>query len=202
MKGRLVTVLTVSLLTGCTMAGRNQATMPTREGDMQRIETKRLVLRPFAADDWKDFQELAVDWKTAPGPAFDKWRTSAEACRESVQHMATKDNYFAMALRNSGKVVGLLAINAVDEKKQADLGHVILSKYQDNDHDKEALRAMVQHCFDVRGAQSIITHNASSHTVQITPLHSLGFTNTNRETPGELTLNKADWDRRRPVTSK
>ena len=163
---------------------------------MQRIETQRLILRPFAADDWRDFRELAIDWKTTPGPAFDKWRTSEEACRESVQHMSTRDSYFAMCLRESGKVVGLLAINRINEEKQADLGHVILSKFQDNDHDREALQALIRHCFDTRGALSIITHNASEHAAQMAPLKSLGFANTNPKNPGELTLSKAQWDQR------
>jgi RimJ/RimL family protein N-acetyltransferase len=115
-----------------------QETSDNKEAHMQRVETTRLVLRPFAADDWGDFQELSLDWKAAPGPAFDKWRTSDEACQESVQYMSTRDNYFAMYLRESGKLVGLLGINGIDEEKQADLGHVILSHYQDDDHDREA----------------------------------------------------------------
>jgi RimJ/RimL family protein N-acetyltransferase len=163
---------------------------------MHRIETKRLVLRSFTADDWRDFQELAVDWKTAPGPTFDKWEISIKACQKSVQRMSTVDNYFAVCLKKPGKIIGLLAINEIDEAKQADLGHVILSKYQDNDHDREALLTIVQHCLNVRGALSIITHNAPEHEAQIAPLRSLGFTNTNPDNPGELTLSKEQWDER------
>ena len=169
---------------------------------MQRIETKRLVLRRFTPDDWRDFQELGVDWKAAPGPAFDKWPTSDEASRKSVQHMSTKDNYFAMCLRDSGKVVGLLAVNRIDENKQADLGHALLSKYQDNDLDREALRAMVHHCLDVLGARSIITLNASEHVAQIAPLKSLGFVNTNPDNPGELTLTKEQWEQRKAAPAE
>jgi len=197
MKGRSVAYLALLLFAGCTAVVSTQGTSDKKEVHMQRIETTRLVLRPFTADDWRDFQKLAVDWKAAPGPAFDKWRTSEEACRESVQHMSTRDNYFAMCLRESGKVVGLLGINGIDEEKQADLGHVILSNYQDDDHDREALQAMVRHCFDVRGAQSIITHNASEHVAQVTPLKSLGFAGNNPDNPGELTLNKAQWEQRK-----
>lgn len=164
---------------------------------MQRIETKRLVLRPFTADDWQDFRELSLDWKVAPGAEFDKWRTSEEACKESVEHMSTRDNYFAMCLRESGKVVGLLAINGIDNEKQLDLGHVILSKYQDNDHDREALEALIQHCFDERGAMSVVTHNAPDHAAQLAPLKSLGFTNTNMKNKGELVITKEAWEQRK-----
>jgi RimJ/RimL family protein N-acetyltransferase len=163
-------------------------------GHMKSIETKRLLLRPFTADDWQDLQQVAIDWKAAPGPAFDKFPTEDEACRSFAQHLASRDNYLAMCLRASGKVVGLLAINGTDEEKQADLGHVILSKYQDDDHDREALQAMVQHCFDVKGIGSIITHNAPEHAAQVAPLKSLGFINTNPDDPGEFTLSKAQWE--------
>jgi len=163
---------------------------------MRRIETERLVLRPFRADDWKDFQALGIDWKAAPGPAFDKWGTSAEAAKESVTHMSTRDNYVAMCLCGSDKVVGLLAINGMDAKKKLDLGHVILSSYQDNDHDREALEAMIQHCFDAQGGLSIITNNAPEHAAQVAPLKALGFTNVNPENKGELVITKAQWERR------
>jgi RimJ/RimL family protein N-acetyltransferase len=163
---------------------------------MPCIETKRFVLRRFSADDWRDFQALALDWKAQPGPAFDKWRVSDEACRESVEHMSTRDHYYAMCLRHSGRVIGLLGINGIDEGRQADLGHVVLSEYQDDDHDREALEAMVRHCFDVRGARSIITHNASEHAAQLAPLKSLGFGNASPDDPGELTLIKAQWEPR------
>jgi RimJ/RimL family protein N-acetyltransferase len=194
MRTLFVVVLFLLLFAGCATEITSQEMSDKKEIHMQRIETERLVLRSFTEDDWRDFQELAVDWKAAPGPAFDKWRTSDEACRESVQYMSTKGNYFAMCLRESGKVVGLLGINGIDEEKQADLGHVILSSYQDDDHDREALQAMVQHCFNMKGAQSIITHNASTHVAQVAPLKSLGFVNTNPDDPGELTLSKAQWE--------
>ncbi len=164
---------------------------------MERIETRRLTLRPFAADDWRDFQELGIDWAAAPGPAFDKWPTSEEASRESVAFMSKEDKWFAMCLKDSGKVVGLLAINYVNEDGQADVGHVVLSKYQDNDHDREALEAIIQHCFDARGARSIITKNAPEHAAQLAPLKSLGFVNADPQKPGELLLTRAQWERRK-----
>jgi len=160
---------------------------------MQRGETPRFVLRRFTPDDWQDVQQIAIDWKAAPGPAFDKWPTEDDACRELTKFLAGRDNFLAVSFRGSGKVVGLLGINRIDEEKQADLGHVFLSTHQDNDHDREALRAMIRHCFEDRGVRSIITHNASTHSEQVAPLKSLGFIHTNPDDAGELTLTKAQW---------
>ena len=98
--------------------------------------------------------------------------------------MSKQENYFAMCLRASGKVVGLLVINGIDKEKQLDLGHVILSKYQDNDHDQQALQALIQSCFETKSVLSVITHNAPEHAAQLAPLMSLGFTNTNPQDGG------------------
>jgi len=162
---------------------------------MQKIETKRLILRSFTVADWQDFQELGLDWKAAPGPDFDKWQTSEEASRESVEYMATADNYYAVCLRETGKVIGLLGINVVDAEGRLDLGHVILSIYQDNDIDREALQAIITHCFATYDIQAVITHNAPEHAAQLAPLLSLGFANLNPADEGELVLSKDDWRR-------
>ena len=101
-----------------------------------------------------------------------------------------------MCVRETGKVVGLLAINDVDAEKRLDVGHVILSKYQGNDHDREALQALIQYCFDTRGVPGVITHNASEHTAQLAPLRSLGLTNRNPKDKGELVITREEWAQR------
>jgi RimJ/RimL family protein N-acetyltransferase len=99
------------------------------EVKMKNIETKRLLLRPFTADDWQDLQKVAMDWKSAPGPAFDKWPTADEACRKFTQYLASRDNCLAVCLKTSGEVVGLLVsaprTNPASERVSA--GHRSLS---------------------------------------------------------------------------
>lgn len=160
-----------------------------------RIETKRLILRPFTIDDWRDFQQLSVDWAAAPGPAFDKWPTSAEASQASVKHMSTSAKYLAMCLRDSGKVVGLLAINGVEPDGQLDVGHVVLSEYQDDDCDREALEAFIRHCFATFAAPAVVTHNADD-APQLAPLRSLGFTTKDPTDRGTLVISRDEWERR------
>jgi RimJ/RimL family protein N-acetyltransferase len=164
--------------------------------NMNNLETERIIIKKFSTNDWKDFHELSIDWKAAPGPAFDKWRTTEDAAKESVEFMSQADNFFAIELIATNKVIGLLGLNnldKMDENKQLDLGHVILSKYQDNDIDKEALAKIVNYIFKKTEVQSIITHNDSNHTEQISPLKSLGFKNINRDNPGELIFLKEEW---------
>ena len=193
--GWVIVVCGVHLGQLATIAAEQQKETGMENAKMIRIETKRLILRPFTADDWLDFHELSVDWAAAPGPAFDKWPTSEEASKKSVQYMSTTAKYLAMCVRESGKVVGLLAINGIEKEGQLDVGHVILSKYQDNKHDREALQALIQHCFDTRDMPAVITHNAD-HAPQLAPLKSLGFTIRDPKDKGTLVITREEWAKR------
>lgn len=163
------------------------------------FETKRLVIRRFTPEDWSDLQELGKDWSKSPAPEWDKWPISDEASKGSVNYMSTTDKYFAVCLRDTNNVIGLLALNdQTDEeraKKQLDLGHVIHSRYQDKDHDREALEAMIDYVFKSKGMLSIVTHNPSDFPEQLAPLKSLGF--KPRKDKGELGITKEEWVQRR-----
>jgi RimJ/RimL family protein N-acetyltransferase len=158
-----------------------------------QIETERLILRGFQPKDWQAVLELARDWKRAPGPGFDKLPTTDAECKRFTDHLSTSGKYYAMCLRTDNKVVGLLALNGLDERERFDLGHVIHSKYQDNDYDREALSAIIVLIFKTYGMFTITTHNANNPK-QLAPLKSLGFKDGDIE-KGELTINKAEWDR-------
>ena len=164
---------------------------------MKTIETQRFTLRAFTLEDWPDVHELAVDWNQAPGPAFDKWPATEAENKGFTGYLAKEDKYFAVTLREANKVIGLLALNGFDANGQLDLGHVILSRYQDNDHDREVLGAMVDHIFGNEAVFSIVTRNAPEHAAQLTPLKALGFKVVNAEEPGELVMTREEWEQGR-----
>jgi RimJ/RimL family protein N-acetyltransferase len=160
---------------------------------MVQLETKRLILRGFASRDWPEVLELAMDGRSAPGPDFDKLPTNEAECRKFTDYLARSGKYYGMCLRTDNKIVGLLALNGLDERERFDLGHIIHSRYQDNDHDREALAAIIALIFSTYGMFTITTHNAD-HPGQLAPLKSLGFEQGEGE-KGELTINKAQWDK-------
>ncbi len=195
--GALFFVLSIGI--ACAQVHESQR----KDSTLQLMGTERLALRAFAPDDWRDVHELAIDWSRAPGPKFDKWPITEEGAKGLTEHFSKDSRYFAICLRQTEKVVGLLALNSIDANKQLDLGHVILSKYQDNDYDREALEAIVDYIFKEKGALSIVAHNASEHAEQVAPLTSLGFRTVYKGTKGENTkegpmvITKAEWGRSR-----
>ena len=167
---------------------------------MDTIETKRLILRPFSMQDWPDMLELAIDWSHAPGPGFDKWPTAEEEIKSLTEYFSNDGRYFAVVLKVTKRVIGLLALNGIDDKQQMDLGHVILTQFQDNEHDREALEAMVNEIFKEEGVKSIVTRNAPEHTAQLAPLKALGFEPVSAKQKGELVLARAEWQSKRGYT--
>lgn len=162
------------------------------------VQTHRLIIRPFTPQDWPDIHSLAIDWSKAPGPAFDKWPTAEEETKGLLDlFMKRSSQFHAVYLRGEKRVIGLVSLQVHDDR-QGDIGHVILSAYQNNDIDREALGAVVDYTFTNTDAESIVTHNAPEHEEQIAPLKALGFRNINADVKGEYVLLRAEWEARRP----
>ena len=165
------------------------------------IETKRLTIRPFTPDDWQGFQALAIDQASSPAARYEPHTspTDEEGCKGAVQHFADSGQFFAVILKDSQRIIGLLAFNGVDENKQLDLGHAVHTDFQDNDFDREALQAIIDFAFETMDIASVVTRNvaAPDWTEQIAPLKSLGLTPIAADKPGELAISRQDWGNRR-----
>ena len=187
-------MLLLAFLTGCA-----EKFDPQQKGvaPMVILNTERTTIRGFTEEDWPDIHELAIDWSKAPGPAFDKFPTSEDGAKGLVGYFVEHDNYKALCLRDGKKVIGLLGLNGLDSEGRFDLGHVILSEYQNNDVDKEALDAMVDYVFENKDVETIVTNNASEHAEQLAPLKSLGFRIVDKNNPGTLILTKSEWEQQK-----
>ena len=166
---------------------------------MSKIETKRLIIRSFTPDDWKGVQALAIDRESDrrdPGDPHE-WPTSDEGCKAMAEFLSKRsDQFFAVCLKSDQKLIGLLAFNSIDKNKQLDLGHQIHTKYQDNDHDKEALESIIDFAFKNKDILSIETRNNPEWSEQLAPLKSLGLTPIEGRI-GNLGITKADWEKTR-----
>jgi RimJ/RimL family protein N-acetyltransferase len=157
---------------------------------MNLLSSARLLVRNFEGGDFSDFLALSVDWKSAPGPEWDKWPVDENGCGEFLDYLCAQKNFYAVYLCDEKKLIGLLAINKIDENKRLDLGHVLHSAYQDNDIDREALEMMVDYIFKTMDVDSIITGNYPNEE-QIAPLKSLGF--SRGENDGVYTMERGRW---------
>jgi len=81
------------------------------------METERLVLRRFGSRDWPEVLQPALDWKATPGSELDKLPTTEAACKQFTDCPSSSGLYLAVCLRSENKVVGLLALNGLDERE-------------------------------------------------------------------------------------
>lgn len=130
-----------------------------------RIETERLLLRPFTEDDAQDVFEYLRE------PAVNcfadmKLNTPEDAKNEMKNRLGETAYYFAIVLKETGKVIG--EINAYPEP--SDLGSpypsadtfspcwMLNADYQGHGYAYEAAHAFIDYLFREKGARRIYAY--------------------------------------------
>jgi ribosomal-protein-alanine N-acetyltransferase len=130
------------------------------------IETPRLTLRDFQEEDWR------VVYAMSREPAVTRYQTwlrlaDADAAREWVRAamyhngLAPRSGYNqAIVRREDGQAIGWIGWGAPGEAAEAevgsfDFGYALLPVAWGQGYMSEALRAVVDYCFGVLGAQCV-----------------------------------------------
>ena len=98
---------------------------------MKPIETDRLVIRNFRADDWPDLQEISARYKASEYAQYDQeWPTSANEIKGMVEWFAGDDRFLAVCLEPTRKVIGLISLNPEGQEGRIfGLGYVFNSDF-------------------------------------------------------------------------
>ncbi len=119
-----------------------------------RIETDRLVIRPWRESDVEDFYEYA---KVDGVGQMAGWQPheSIEKSRAILKLFMDEKKTFALELKESGKVIGSLGIEEREEEMDLpensmgrELGYVLSKDYWGQGLMPEAVKAVIQYCFD------------------------------------------------------
>ncbi len=118
-----------------------------------RIETDRLILRPWADGDLNDFFEYA----SAPGVGeMAGWchHQDIGESRKILQMFIDQKKTFALELKENHKVIGSLGIEKLDpdpepEKQGREIGYVLSKAYWGQGLMPEAVCAVIGYCFEV-----------------------------------------------------
>ena len=127
----------------------------------QRIETHRLILRPFTADDADD---MFSNWASDPEVTrFLTWppHSSADVTRMVLNSWVSRygdGGYFQWAIewKESGTVIGSIAVVKLEEAiESAEIGYCLGRKFWGRGIMPEALRAVMDYLFDTVGLNRI-----------------------------------------------
>ena len=130
------------------------------------IETERLVLRPFIEDDSEDVYEYLKE------PAFNcfacmKLNSVDEAKEEMKKRINETEYYFAITLKDSGKVIGEIDAYPETGEPRADENSVrdtfspcwmLNADYQGKGYAFEAAYAFFDYLFSEKGARRIYAY--------------------------------------------
>lgn len=145
---------------------------------MKTIETARLALRNFRKTDAADLFEMLSDEQTCLDDGGYHAYSSIDdpGFADDLSFLAQSDEHYAVTLRASGKVVGLVHIMKADRGIRAsELGYVISRDFRRQGYAKEAVRAVIDELF-ASGTQMIVCTCYEYNTASARTLESLGFT--------------------------
>lgn len=109
-----------------------------------KIETKRLLLRPFTAADGEDLYSCLSDPEVVRFEPYDVF-TKADAEKEAARR-AGDPNFFAVVLKETGHVIGNLYF-APSEYEKYEFGYVFSRAYWKNGYATEAADALLRDAF-------------------------------------------------------
>ena len=111
---------------------------------MREIQTRRLVLRPFRETDYDDLFELLSqleddEFEGYPGITY-------ENGREHLKYRLGSEEYYAIDLKDSGKVIGNIYCGNRDFAAK-EVGYIVNRRYQHKGYAVEALSAVIAQAF-------------------------------------------------------
>lgn len=143
---------------------------------IERIETRRLILRHFAQEDWRDLQEIAISKEQDDFSACDfAWPTDEEGVQAACAYFAADAANWAVALKETGKVICFVRQNGIEAGQEMDIGHLVNRAYAGQGYEEEALCALYRRVFSEMGVKAILARWAAADEEKLAPLKALGM---------------------------
>ena len=158
--------------------GKSMNTNSLAQKGELKIETERLLIRPFTRGDLNDLAALIRD-KMASEYAFSdtQWQTGdADIENILVYYMGEKPwSWCAVELKAAGRVIGFACAGSTGNKKTRNLGYTIHSDHQNKGYAYEACHALMEHCQSALGTRHFSAGTADCNTPSVKLLDKLGF---------------------------
>ena len=150
---------------------------------MTLLESERLIVRNFQTSDWKALHEIIITYQSSEFAPYDQqWPTSKEEIRKITEWFANGDNFLAVCLKDTNKLIGFVGLNPEKGGKGIyNIGYVFDHDYHRQGYATEACRAVLHNAFDELNANKIITGTASINLPSIKLLEGLGFSKIGEE---------------------
>lgn len=146
-----------------------------------RIETPRLILRPWEEKDAADLFEYACVPGVGEAAGWNHHK-SIEESRQIVEMFIREKKTFALELKETGKVIGSLGIEYLHpdpvegEKYGREIGYVLSKDYWGKGYMPEAVNAVIGYCFDILGYDYLTCGHFEKNSKSRRVVEKCGFT--------------------------
>lgn len=120
------------------------------------IETERLILRNFKAEDADDLYDYLKNPEVVKYEPYEPY--TREACTQEAINRSQNPNFIAICLKSTGQVIGNLyfAPDGEEDWLTYELGYVFNLRYQKQGYATEAATALLNHAFSSMGVRRVI----------------------------------------------
>ena len=140
------------------------------------MQTMSLKIRRFNPDDFTDFSELIRVKMSSVYAKYDHpFPTDDSSLREILNYFSKSEEFFAVELKASAKVIGFLTLNNCEEPRTRNLGYCIHSQYQGKGYGKEAVNELIRYAKEELKLNKLITGTAQENIPSVRLLASVGF---------------------------
>jgi RimJ/RimL family protein N-acetyltransferase len=148
---------------------------------MVRLELDRVLVRNFFPGDAEGLRRVAVSYSGSPYAKFDHaWPTSEEGIGEAIGYFASRDDFLAVCVRGSGRLVGMISMVSEGEGRFG-FGYVFELESRGVGYATEACRLVLDHAFSMHGAGVVSAGTAAVNEPSCRLLERLGFRRVSEE---------------------
>lgn len=148
-----------------------------------KIDTPRLLLRSWKETDLNDFYEYASVDGVGEMAGWKHHESIAET-KNILHNFMTEKDVLALELKSNGKVIGSLGIHsswANNDKKYSylkikEIGYVLSKTYWGQGLMPEAVRAIIDYCFNVLGLDALTIGHFVENFQSKRVIEKMGFT--------------------------
>ncbi len=148
-----------------------------------KIDTPRLLLRPWRETDLNDFYEYASVDGVGEMAGWNHHKSIDES-KTILQSFIVDKNVFALELKSNKKVIGSLGLHyswANNEQelcnlKTKEIGYVLSKAYWGQGLMPEAVHAVIKYCFDVLGLDAVTAGHFVENNQSKRVIEKNGFT--------------------------
>lgn len=149
----------------------------------KKLETLRLILRPWLESDLDDLYEYACVEGVGEMAGW-KHHESIEVSKEILQSFINDKNVFAIVFKEDNKVIGSLGLHnswASDDEqfkelRLVEIGYAISKDYWGKGFTPEAVREVIKFCFDTYSLDAVTAKHSSTNNQSKRVIEKCGFT--------------------------